>query len=62
MKYSNLYRLQSGDRIIEPLFQTGVTMHHAIYLIDDMSNERIGKNYRLKNPLLKILLNGKLYN
>ncbi|NNV53866.1 lecithin retinol acyltransferase family protein [Limnovirga soli] len=32
MTYSNLYGLQSGDRIIEPLFSTGILKHHAVYL------------------------------
>ena len=32
MNYAQKYNLSPADRIIAPLFQTGITKHHAIYL------------------------------
>ena len=39
MKYSIYYGLKSGDRIVESLFQTGITKHHAIYLGSDAKGQ-----------------------
>lgn len=35
MKYSIKYNLQPADRIVEPLFQTALSKHHAIFLGED---------------------------
>lgn len=48
MKYAYHYQLQAGDRIIEPLFKTGLTKHHAIYLGNDANGiEWIAENHKL---------------
>lgn len=48
MKYGKLYQLQTGDQIIEPLFSTGLTKHHAIYLGHDLNNvEWIAENHNV---------------
>jgi hypothetical protein len=40
MKYSEVYCLETGDRIVEPLFQTGLTKHHVVFLgTDDIGLE-----------------------
>lgn len=47
MKYQKLYNLEPGDGIVEPLFQTGLSMHHAIYLgSDDRGIELIAENHK----------------
>ena len=49
MKYANLYKLEPADRIVEPLFQTGLSTHHAIYLgIDRYGQELIAENHKQK--------------
>lgn len=49
MKYAKYYGLQVADRIVEPLFQTGLTKHHAIYLGGDSTgNELIAENHKVK--------------
>jgi uncharacterized protein YycO len=49
MNYSIRYRLQPADRIIEPIFQTGVSKHHAIYLGRDYNGvEWIAENDKFK--------------
>ena len=53
MKFSNLYGLQPADRIIEPIFQTGLSQHHVIYLGgDDAGVEWIAENYKFKGVRL----------
>jgi len=50
MVYSKQFNLQPGDCIIEPLFQTGLSKHHAIYLgWDDNGIEWIAENHKFKN-------------
>lgn len=45
MCYSQKYNLSPADRIVTPLFQTGVTKHHAIYLgFGNDGNEWIAEN------------------
>lgn len=49
MKYSQHYGLQPADRIVEPLFQTGVTKHYSIYLGEDFSGQEwIAENHKTK--------------
>lgn len=49
-KYCYRYSLGVGDRIVEPLFQTGFTKHHAIYLGTDSNGiEWIAENHKFKN-------------
>ena len=46
MKYSLLYNLKPADRIVAPLFQTGLTKHHAIFLgTDRHGQEWIAENH-----------------
>jgi hypothetical protein len=46
MNYSTQYGLQPADRIVEPIFQTGLTKHHSIYLgIYSEGNEWISENH-----------------
>ena len=48
--YSKLYKLLPGDRIITPLFQTGLAKHFAIYLGKDKSGiEWITENHKFTN-------------
>lgn len=50
---TNIYNLKPGDRIVEPLFQTGLTKHHAIYLGSDKNGiEWIAENNKFKNVQL----------
>lgn len=50
MIYSKKYNLQPGDGIVEPLFQTGLTKHHALYLgWDNNGVEWIAENHKFKN-------------
>jgi len=45
--YASKYGLQPGDRIVEPIFQTGFSKHHAIYLgIDAHGTEWISENQK----------------
>jgi len=47
MNYALKYGLRPADRIIEPIFQTGLTKHHAIYLGQDrQGREWIAENYK----------------
>jgi len=47
MIYANRYRLNPADRIINPIFATGLSKHHAIYLgMDDHGVEWISENYQ----------------
>lgn len=49
MNYSSKYGLQPADRIIEPIFQTGISKHHAIYLGRDQNGvEWVSENYKFK--------------
>ncbi|HEX7846696.1 MAG TPA: YiiX/YebB-like N1pC/P60 family cysteine hydrolase [Chitinophagaceae bacterium] len=49
MKYSLLYNLNPADRIVGPLFQTGLTKHHAIFLgEDDLGQEWIAENHYIE--------------
>ena len=43
------YDLKPGDRIIEPLFQTGLTKHHVVFLgIDQNGVEWMAENQKFK--------------
>ena len=45
--FAHQYRLQPGDRLIEPIFQTGLTKHHSIYLgVDAEGTEWIAENHK----------------
>jgi len=53
MYYSRLYGLQPADRLIEPIFQTGLSKHHSIYLGGDAQGvEWIAENYKFKGVRL----------
>lgn len=53
MKYSRLYGLQPADRITEPIFQTGLSQHHLIYLgADAQGVEWISENYKFQGVRL----------
>lgn len=53
MYYSQLYGLKPADRIIEPIFQTGISKHHSIYLgVDRLGNEWVAENYKFKGVRL----------
>src|SRR5690606_17921663 len=44
--YASKYGLQPADRIKEPIFQTGLSKHHAIYLgMDQYGQEWISENH-----------------
>lgn len=44
--YARKYGLQPADRIKEPIFQTGLSQHHSIYLgIDQYGQEWIAENH-----------------
>jgi hypothetical protein len=46
MKYARLYNLKAGDRIVERLFQTGLSKHHVLYLgWDHNLQEWIAENH-----------------
>jgi len=50
MYYSKIHNLETGDKIVEPLFSTGLTKHYAIYLgIDRNGIEWIAENHKFKN-------------
>lgn len=45
--YGHIYGLQPADRIVEPIFQTGLSKHHVIYLgIDEHGIEWISENQK----------------
>src|SRR5688572_4412487 len=49
MNYSTRYGLQPADRLIEPIFTTGLSQHHVIYLgMDHGGNEWIAENYKFQ--------------
>ena len=53
MNYKGQFDLYSGDRIVEPLLQTGLAKHHAIYLgVDSFGNELIAENHKQKGVQL----------
>lgn len=53
MNYAIKYGLRPADRIIEPIFATGLSKHHAIYLgMDQQGIEWIAENYKLKGVRL----------
>lgn len=42
-----MYGLQPADRIIEPIFETGLSKHHAIYLgMDRFGVEWVSENFK----------------
>lgn len=44
--YASKYGLQPADRIKEPIFQTGLSKHHSIYLgMDQYGQEWISENH-----------------
>lgn len=46
--YAMKYGLQPADRIKEPIFQTGFSKHHSIYLgIDESGQEWVVENHKL---------------
>lgn len=50
MNYSKIYNLKTGDKIVEPLFETGLSKHYAIYLgIDANGIEWITENHKFNN-------------
>jgi hypothetical protein len=49
MNYAIMYGLRPADRIINPIFATGLSKHHAIYLgMDYHGVEWISENYQGK--------------
>ena len=49
MNYSTRYGLQPADRLIEPIFKTGLSQHHAIYLgVDRQGIEWVAENYKFQ--------------
>jgi hypothetical protein len=45
--FARQYGLQPADRLIEPIFQTGLTKHHSIYLGMDVDEiEWIAENHK----------------
>jgi hypothetical protein len=45
--YAVRYGLEPADRIIEPIFQTGISKHHSIYLgMDEFGTEWIAENQK----------------
>jgi len=50
MTFAQKYNLQQADIIIEPLFQTGITKHYAVYLgMDANGIEWIAENHKFSN-------------
>lgn len=48
--YSIKYNLEPGDHIIEPIFDTGHSKHHAIFLGRDINGvEWIAENHKFNN-------------
>jgi hypothetical protein len=53
MTYAQKYGLRPADRIVEPIFTTGISKHHAIYLgIDYQGNEWMAENHKFKGVQL----------
>lgn len=53
MNYAVKYGLRPADRIIEPIFATGFSKHHAIYLgMDHQGTEWIAENYKFRGVRL----------
>ncbi|MBB1287066.1 hypothetical protein HRH25_21980 [Flavisolibacter sp. BT320] len=53
MRYSTQYWLQLADRIVEPIFQSGLSKHHSIYLGTDSSGSKwISENLYRKDVRL----------
>lgn len=51
--FASRYDLQPADRVVEPIFQTGITRHHAIYLgVDANGTEWIAENQRFHGVTL----------
>jgi hypothetical protein len=49
MHYAKVYNLSVGDRIVVPLFEIGLSMHHAVYLgFDAVGRELIVENHNVK--------------
>lgn len=49
MNYAKRYGLQPADRLIEPIFATGLSKHHIIYLGEDHQGvEWIADNYKFQ--------------
>ena len=47
MTYANRYGIRPADRVIEPIFPTGLSKHHAIYLgMDFQGIEWVSENYQ----------------
>lgn len=45
--YAHQYGMLPGDRLIQPIFQTGISKHSSIYLgIDERGNEWIAENHK----------------
>jgi hypothetical protein len=46
-EYARKYNLQPADRLIEPIFQTGISKHHSIYLgMGQYGTEWIAENQK----------------
>jgi hypothetical protein len=46
MSYAERHKLQPGDKLISPIFATGLTKHHSIYLgVDEHGTEWISENH-----------------
>lgn len=53
MNYSSIYSLRPADRLIESVFQTGISKHHAIYLgRDPQGIEWISENDKFRGVRL----------
>lgn len=49
MNYAIRYGLRPADRLIEPIFATGLSKHHVIYLGEDYQGvEWIAENYKFQ--------------
>lgn len=47
-RYASKFGLQPADRIKQPIFQTGLTKHHSIYLgIDQYGQEWVSENHKI---------------
>lgn len=45
--YARYYSLQPADRLIEPIFQTGISKHHSIYLgVNAQGTEWVAENHK----------------
>src|SRR5450432_2634262 len=53
MQYSTRFNLRPGDRMISPIFATGLSKHHSIYLgADHAGTEWIIENYKFRGVRL----------